>query len=83
MIVGDKLTCKRIIEYYNKIIKIDDFITIIEIDNKTNTISVKHDDNYSFYMKLEEKSEKNDHLDYIYDYFYTIQEIRQLKIKSL
>ena len=71
--VGDKLLCKNVISIK---LKIGKYYTILKIDNNNNII---HFDNYYFYTN----PRAYEYYNYIWEYFYTPQEVRKLKLKQL
>ncbi|MCK9446679.1 hypothetical protein M0Q50_07435 [bacterium] len=78
---GDKLLCKKsLIDYKERFVEFNEYIHINEYDNEVIHVRTK---TRGFYLKTVKKSLKNDHLDYVWDYFYTQEEVRKLKLETI
>ena len=85
---GDKLYCyrkfRRNLYCYEYIFNEGVYYKIIDINKKGNHISIKGDGVYDFYITDDIYDENGIFVDYyLWDYFYTIPDLRKMKINKL
>ena len=85
MKVGDKLLCKRLVDDqisgWYKCFTLNKEYMIQK--TKKNTIGVIDDTNEMFNFRINKKFNDGDMTYWVYDHFYSLKEVRQMKLEEL
>lgn len=87
---GDKLLCKKNLKLnlgYTYFFEVDKYYEVISVtlfqDIYYIDINFRSNDVYCFHMPINNNKTLNDNYTYIYEYFYSKDEIRKLKLDTI